>query len=92
MAEFYRARESFATPVGGTVRVVQEGTLVSDQDPLFKKCRDYLVPVAEFVERDRPTIETTTAVPGEKRSLTTAPPRGVKTTRKDTEHASPPAP
>lgn len=89
MAEFYRARESFAVGMGGSVRVVQEGTLVSDQDPLFKKCRTNFVPVAEFVERDRPTVETATAAPGERRSLSQ--PRVGKTPRKEEDHASPAA-
>lgn len=90
MAEYYRAREAFAAPVGNSMQVIQPGHLVSDADPLFQRHREQFVPVADFVERTTPTVEATTAAPGEKRQLSPLTTRGPKP-RKDTTDATPPA-
>lgn len=91
MAEFYRARQAFAAPVGGYIQVIQEGHLLSDEDPLYKAHRGQFVPLAEHLDRTKP-VEQTTAVPGERRHVTLPQPaRAAKPTRKDTEDAAPPA-
>ena len=84
--EFYRARQAFATSIKGAIQVVPEGHLVAASDPLFKKCRDQFVPIAEYLGVER-TVEATTAEPGEKRHVRI--PRGPQT-RKEHEDASPP--
>jgi hypothetical protein len=64
VAEYYRCRRSFFTSGGkdaGPV-LVRAGRIVTDEDPLFKRCPEAFVAIAELVEQ-------TTAAPGERRSL-----------------------
>lgn len=59
----FRATSSFAAPgVDGLPRVVREGDLVGEDDPLVRTHRGLLQPVTEFIEQ-------TTQGPGEKRPV-----------------------
>jgi hypothetical protein len=91
VAEFYRARQSFAAPVGGYIQVIPEGHLLSDEDPLFRAHPQQFVRLAEHLDRTKP-VEDTTAVPGEKRHVTLPQPTRAAKPRKDTEDAAPPTP
>ena len=60
-----RARTSFAVPAGVFSRVVAEGDVFSDTDPVVKGREEFFEPVDVFVER----VERATANPGEVREV-----------------------
>ena len=60
-----RARTSFAVAAGGYPRVIAEGDVFSDDDPVVKGREAFFEPVDVFVER----VERATANPGEVRDV-----------------------
>lgn len=72
----FRAREAFAyTDKQGVPRVIRPGDLVSSDDPNFKG-KEHLFETVEVAAAraagvETATVETTTAEPGERRSLST---------------------
>lgn len=59
----FRALSSFAVPIaGGYPRVIHEGDLIAEDDPLVSSHRGLFQPVDEFIEQ-------TTQAPGEKRPI-----------------------
>jgi len=60
-----RARTSFAVPAGVFSRVVAEGDVFSDTDPVVKGREAFFEPVDGFVDR----VERATANPGEVRDV-----------------------
>ena len=81
-----RAKSSFSAVIGGTPRVVTEGTLVEDGDPILRG-REHLFETVETFMSDRAPqstekapVEQATAEPGEKRTVR-KPPARTRTTK-----------
>ena len=65
----YRAKTSFVVAVSKkhpVKRVITEGTVIADNDPLVKTHADLLETGEDFLARG---VEQATAAPGEKRSV-----------------------
>lgn len=71
MTEFYRAREAFSlTSKSGLPRVITPGTLISSDDPDYKGREHLFEPVEVSVAHSAAArTETTSAAPGQLRSL-----------------------
>lgn len=90
MAEVFRAREAFAyTDKQGVPRVVAPGHLMSSNDPNFKGKEHLFEPVEVAAAREAHTtdsnVETATAEPGARRSVSTPKRRGRGGKDDDTE-------
>jgi hypothetical protein len=75
-----RCKASFSAVIGGAPRVINEGTLVEDGDPILTG-REHLFETVETFMSDRsaPPVEQATAEPGERRTVRKPPAR--KTTK-----------
>lgn len=87
-----RCKAAFAASVGGVPRVMRPGTLVQDDDPVIKGREHLFEDVDAFVQQ-RTRVESATAEPGARRSLTkpvkkttAAKPAGPKSAAKVGEH------
>ncbi|MHC3392089.1 hypothetical protein ACLQ2E_21880 [Streptomyces lavendulocolor] len=71
-----RAKSSFVAYIGGVPRIVHEGDLIDETDPVVKGRESLFGDIADHVAGTRPPVEQATARPGERRSVRPGPGRG----------------